>query len=517
MMARIQPIDNNSDAKPTYDVGVISEVNASQINLIKHITVDDQLDSDIIFDDPYVEVNSGQVEHDQDAPDQKFVGFKSLINNVQIEVVKEEITKEVQEMLGVFKSMKSEVNENLKKHEIFQNEIDRLLETTLVREIRDCVMISVEQNKSETLRDEIERISNDSKVVQANLLKRIRILENDFQMCQAQSINFELQMQHQKEKNACDNSWTSKMEKLNDENVPFTFQVESLITERESVKIENQKLFNSIKTTLAQHQREVNELIENVNQKTYAYGDAMNDDSNVVCVSCGKDVFMLSHDKCVARYALFVNSRVKRALFISPLATKTRVLGATPVVAKSKFSVATPTTTTTLGWHLEEIHVTWAHLEKKRTRLRLYTKSFEETVHTEGGDGVVITKRRLQEFHIDGVTDFATASERSRLKGEDLLTDSRDSNRYTISISKMAASSPVCLMYNASSTKSYLWHRVSTTEPKNIKKVMLDQSWMESMQEELNQFQRLNVWELVKDSLEGILLGLNGFGKTRLM
>ncbi|GJY28248.1 retrovirus-related pol polyprotein from transposon TNT 1-94 [Tanacetum coccineum] len=27
-----------------------------------------------------------------------------------------------------------------------------------------------------------------------------------------------------------------------------------------------------------------------------------------------------------------------------------------------------------LGWHLEEIHVTWAHLEKKRTRLRLYTK-----------------------------------------------------------------------------------------------------------------------------------------------
>ncbi|GJW37771.1 gag-pol polyprotein [Tanacetum coccineum] len=30
-----------------------------------------------------------------------------------------------------------------------------------------------------------------------------------------------------------------------------------------------------------------------------------------------------------------------------------------------------------LGWHLEEIHVTWAHLEKKRTRLRLYTKSLK--------------------------------------------------------------------------------------------------------------------------------------------
>ncbi|GJZ12661.1 hypothetical protein Tco_0547891 [Tanacetum coccineum] len=32
-----------------------------------------------------------------------------------------------------------------------------------------------------------------------------------------------------------------------------------------------------------------------------------------------------------------------------------------------------------LGWHLEEIHVTWAHLEKKRTRLRTYTKSLEES------------------------------------------------------------------------------------------------------------------------------------------
>ncbi|GKD34161.1 hypothetical protein Tco_1249670 [Tanacetum coccineum] len=31
-----------------------------------------------------------------------------------------------------------------------------------------------------------------------------------------------------------------------------------------------------------------------------------------------------------------------------------------------------------LGWHLEEIHVTWAHLEKKRTRLQTYTKSLEE-------------------------------------------------------------------------------------------------------------------------------------------
>ncbi|GJX47325.1 retrovirus-related pol polyprotein from transposon TNT 1-94 [Tanacetum coccineum] len=38
---------------------------------------------------------------------------------------------------------------------------------------------------------------------------------------------------------------------------------------------------------------------------------------------------------------------------------------------------------------------------------------------------------------------------------------------------------------------------VSTIEPKNIKKAMTDHSWIESMQDELNQFERLQVWELV--------------------
>ncbi|GKA53054.1 retrovirus-related pol polyprotein from transposon TNT 1-94 [Tanacetum coccineum] len=39
---------------------------------------------------------------------------------------------------------------------------------------------------------------------------------------------------------------------------------------------------------------------------------------------------------------------------------------------------------------------------------------------------------------------------------------------------------------------------VSTIEPKNIKEAMLDHSWIESMQDELNQFKRLDVWELVE-------------------
>nr|GEZ28298.1 Gag-Pol polyprotein [Tanacetum cinerariifolium] len=38
---------------------------------------------------------------------------------------------------------------------------------------------------------------------------------------------------------------------------------------------------------------------------------------------------------------------------------------------------------------------------------------------------------------------------------------------------------------------------VSTVEPKNIKEAMADFAWINAMQEELHQFDRLQVWELV--------------------
>nr|GEU57601.1 hypothetical protein [Tanacetum cinerariifolium] len=42
---------------------------------------------------------------------------------------------------------------------------------------------------------------------------------------------------------------------------------------------------------------------------------------------------------------------------------------------------------------------------------------------------------------------------------------------------------------------------VSTAEPKNIKKAMADSAWIDAMQEELHQFDRLQVWELVDKPL----------------
>ncbi|GJR42004.1 integrase, catalytic region, zinc finger, CCHC-type containing protein [Tanacetum coccineum] len=63
------------------------------------------------------------------------------------------------------------------------------------------------------------------------------------------------------------------MEKLENENVSLEFKVQSLIKERENVKLGYQKLFDSIKKTRTQTQGEISELIEHVNQKTYAYAE----------------------------------------------------------------------------------------------------------------------------------------------------------------------------------------------------------------------------------------------------
>ncbi|GJT02848.1 retrovirus-related pol polyprotein from transposon TNT 1-94 [Tanacetum coccineum] len=647
---------------------------------------------------------------------------------------------------------------------------------------------------------------------------------------------------------ACDISWKSKLSTINDENVLLKTQVDYVVKERENIKLEYQKLFNSIKATRTQHQKELDELIEHVNQKTYAYADVraqnedllitiselknklrivdkgknvntkskpvtshptpkneqrrtqnenvlargmyritktetqtpdsktninvsnstgvessnsvrrpkskdtksknrvlkntnaksstahvrkmsrsasidsnkretknsnvcqsnasvlstktvnvVNDCSNIVCVSCGKDVFLFSHEKCVARYALSRSSSVKKALFTTPIAATSKNLGATSVVAKSRLSVAkTPTSTNRVSsvlplspdssqsrtlsnymknkiatsrkwqkWFEYQQSFNWTPKNKTaqslpsetKSRIRVYSTSNTpvstqiwvaklstlpsafvscdacdptrplDSKITGYGDYVQGNLTICHVYYVEGLGhnlfsvrqfcdgDLEVAFRSNmcyvrNLKGDDLLTGSRDSNLYTISISEMAASSPVCLMSRATSTKSYSqevsdnfaanildnentsssssivveedeapqivssstkqvvtepnssilnentdellqeddakfdgnmfynaphtpmfeeaessltcqdpsnmhefhqkhrssdrWTKnhpieqviVSTIKPKNIKEAMRDQSWIESMQDEHNQFKRLDVWEL---------------------
>ncbi|GJW28388.1 retrovirus-related pol polyprotein from transposon TNT 1-94 [Tanacetum coccineum] len=91
---RIQSTDENAASEPSYDAKAVSEVNAStsvheQVNHVQRTTLihtfdDDQIDSNIIFNDPYVENNCGTTEHDSTAHDE-YHDIKMLAYNVQRE------------------------------------------------------------------------------------------------------------------------------------------------------------------------------------------------------------------------------------------------------------------------------------------------------------------------------------------------------------------------------------------------------------------------------------------------
>ncbi|GJX39913.1 hypothetical protein Tco_0254903 [Tanacetum coccineum] len=108
---------------------------------------------------------------------------RSLYKNLKD--IKEELIVEIQEMLNTLESMEQRVNEKSPTEILLQKEVDQLLQVSLTSEIRDCVLLSAAQQKHDLLKDELEKSSNDFKEIQANLLNRIKILENDFPRSQA--------------------------------------------------------------------------------------------------------------------------------------------------------------------------------------------------------------------------------------------------------------------------------------------------------------------------------------------
>nr|GFB01824.1 hypothetical protein [Tanacetum cinerariifolium] len=81
LMARIQPTSHSFNVGPSYDSAFVSKVQSSSINeneeqmypthtkIINGTIGDDQIDSNIIFDTPNGNVNSGSVEKDTHVPD----------------------------------------------------------------------------------------------------------------------------------------------------------------------------------------------------------------------------------------------------------------------------------------------------------------------------------------------------------------------------------------------------------------------------------------------------------------
>ncbi|GKC75182.1 integrase, catalytic region, zinc finger, CCHC-type containing protein, partial [Tanacetum coccineum] len=205
---------------------------------------------------------------------------------------------------------------------------------------------------------------------------------------------------------------------------------------------------------------------------------------DVLCVSCAKNVLIPCHDKCLANYKLNVHSKVRRALFTTSRTVKSMFEDTTLVVSKTRFSIKTTqsesldTTFVVSGTKIAAViplctrnkvveTIMWIvdsvcskHITGDRSLLKNFVEKFMGTVRfgnvhfaaiTCYGDYVQGNIIVCHVYYVEGLGH--------NLLRDDLLTRARESNLYTITISNMATSSPVCLLSKATSTKSWLWHR----------------------------------------------------------
>nr|GEW37460.1 retrovirus-related Pol polyprotein from transposon TNT 1-94 [Tanacetum cinerariifolium] len=211
---------------------------------------------------------------------------------------------------------------------------------------------------------------------------------------------------------------------------------------------------------------------------------------NLLCVPCMQNVLIPCHDKCLAHHRLNA-SRTSTTKSSTPKSSDTtyvvlktrfskkpaqsKTLDTTFVVSKSKIDVGSAlksknkvsSTPKTNKRDLRNKSLS-TYIKNKISTSRIWQKWFESrpnvvwspvntnsNVHNSGSSEKpsVSINKWVVKFTI------CTNAISSCVPGGYLLIGGRKSNLYTISISDLAASSPVCLMSKATLTKSWLWHR----------------------------------------------------------
>ncbi|GJT15672.1 retrovirus-related pol polyprotein from transposon TNT 1-94 [Tanacetum coccineum] len=157
--------------------------------------------------------------------------------------------------------------------------------------------------------------------------------------------------------------------------------------------------------------------------------NAVNDGSNIVCVSCGKDVFLLSHEKCVAHYALFRDSKViQLVLWIVNSGCSKHMTGNLSLLRN--FIEKIMGTICFGNDHFTSI-----------TRYGNYVQGNLTICHVYYVEGLGHNLFLVRQF-CDGDLELAFRSNTfyvRNLEGDVLLTGSHKPNLYTISISELAA------------------------------------------------------------------------------
>ncbi|GKE10203.1 retrovirus-related pol polyprotein from transposon TNT 1-94 [Tanacetum coccineum] len=197
----------------------------------------------------------------------------------------------------------------------------------------------------------------------------------------------------------------------------------------------------------------------------------LNSNSEPICATCKKSMFDDVHDMCILDFVENVNSRAK-----SDKKHKTQNIW------KPTGHVFTKVVQIVL-WYLDS--GCSKHMTGNRSQLMNFVSKFLGIVRFENdhiprimgyGDYQLGNVTISRVYYVEGlghnlffVDQFCDADLEvsfwkntcfiRNLKGVNLLSGSRDTNLYTISLDDMLTTSLICLLSKASKTKSWLWHR----------------------------------------------------------
>ncbi|GJW00395.1 retrovirus-related pol polyprotein from transposon TNT 1-94 [Tanacetum coccineum] len=167
---------------------------------------------------------------------------------------------------------------------------------------------------------------------------------------------------------------------------------------------------------------------------------------NVVCATCGKYVFNSNHDACVSKFINDVNARTKKPKVVPISTRKPKSQANKSVATPHKKTVASDSTIQKSKSYFRMLDLVQGNITIKRV------------YYVEGLNHNLFSVGQFCDADLEVAFQKSTCFVRD-LKGNDLLTNNRGSDLYTISLQETSSPTPICFLAKALPIQAWLWHR----------------------------------------------------------
>ncbi|GKD74339.1 retrovirus-related pol polyprotein from transposon TNT 1-94, partial [Tanacetum coccineum] len=323
--------------------------------------------------------------------------------------------------------------------------------------------------------------------------KSFNELSKRFSEVEQHSINLELALQQNlkaqlQDKDIAISELKKLIEKIKGKYVEAKFEKPSVIRQPNAFKSQRQSVLGVISTTsISRPQLKTNQLEDRVmhnnsegkkhqvedhrknfkfaNNKTsvIACNDSLNTKTsnvNFVCVTCGKCVLNDNHDMCVLHYINGVNSRTKMPMVV-PISTRepkrtVNQSAATPLKRTVALESTNQKPRSKIRNQYEQIRI-----KSRTTTISKPTTLRKSTIlNTPWSSNSFATQKFLgtMKFGNDQIASILGYGDLVKGNGNDLLTGSRGTDLYSITLQDTSTPNPICLMAKATSSQAWLWH-----------------------------------------------------------